>query len=183
MEWLNRIFEAILRWFPVLVVIPETHAAVAFVRGKARLVGSGEDKDAGSLCLYWPMWTDLQTIATNRQTLDLRGQAYMTADGKSIVVSGVIVYYVHDPKRAILIAEDIDAAIRDITLGAILRALDGLTLKEIYTDRDGLDSNLRTAVAEGTQRMGVKILNCFLSDLAPCRVFRLVGDGGGAGEE
>lgn len=175
LSWLGDIIRGLLKFVPRLVVIKSTEGGVAFVRGTPRQILPGR------MLFYWPLWTELYCLPVNRQTIDLRGQAYVTSDMRVIAVSGVVVYDVRDPMKACTVAHDLDVAIRDIALGTILRALRDKTLAQIYEGREAIDSALERELRAQTRNWGVSIISVFLSDLAPCSVIKVMSDQGSIG--
>ena len=169
--WLNELIQKVLRFLPKLSIIRSTEGGVAFVRGKPQTVLPGR------LYVYWPLWTELYTIPVNRQTIDVRVQAYVDCTGKPLAVGCVVVYDVdrHNPDKPILWADDHDEAIRDITLGAMLAGLHDRTLADIRANRAVINDALRREVRKGLYNSGINVINCFLSDLTPCRPLLLLG--------
>jgi len=60
--WLGDIFQNLLKVIPALVIVPVTHAGIAFVHGH-RI----KEWKPG-LHIYWPVVTAYKTIAVVRQT-------------------------------------------------------------------------------------------------------------------
>ena len=169
LSWLNDIIQALLTLLPRRVIIPVTEAGIKHKHGRATLVQPGT-------CWYWPLFTTVFTSEVILQTIDLPGQSYLTADNKAVALSGTIVYRITDPLKAFTAVSDLDASISNVARCAIIEALRGMTLQGMYEGRDDIDKKLRSSVAASVSGWGVKILTARLTDLAPCRVIRLVGD-------
>ena len=172
--WLNEIFSKILRLVPRIRIIRSTHAGVAFVRGKPRLIPSG------CLCFYWPLWTEIELIPIRRQTLNLANQSLVTCDDPPIEItcSGIVVYEISDPLIAITSVRELDCAIADLALAEIRRSLYGQPYDCITagTQLNGLELAMTKSLGETLDEFGIRVINVFLSDLSTCRVFRHVGD-------
>ena len=168
--WLKEIMHALICIFPRRVIVRTTEGGVKFKHGRAVEVRPGT-------CWYWPMFTEVYTSEVVLQTLDLPNQCYLTADHKVIAISGTILYKIPDPLTAFTTVHDLDASILNVARYAIVEALRGRTLEEIHEGRDAIDKDMRKRVAESVSGWGVKIMAARLTDLAPCRAIRLIGDG------
>jgi regulator of protease activity HflC (stomatin/prohibitin superfamily) len=168
--WLGQIIEWFGKFVPRLVIINATLGGVKFIRGaKIRALGPG-------LHVYWPLITELHTYPTVRQADDLRSQTIVTSDGKTIVAGGMIVYEVRDIEKLLANTFHPESTIHDITLTAIHDVLARLTWPEIQEAQRSkdLDRKLRHAARKVLDAYGVKVLKAMLTDLAPCRVIKLI---------
>lgn len=168
---LSELFSTLFRLVPRLRVIPETHGGVAFVRGRARLVKSG--------CLYffWPIWTELLVVPVVRQTLNLPNQVLVPYEtDRPHVLSGVVVYDIGDPVKALSRVHDIDDAIRDMALVTIRQVVAGKKKEDLWWRPEEINEELLKAMKKQLWGWGVRVQQVFLSDIAPCTVIRTVGD-------
>lgn len=164
-QWLNELLSALLRFIPRVSIVPSTHGGIAFVRGRPRLLRSGR------LRLWWPLVTELLVVPVVRQTLNLPNQVLVPADKtRPYVVSGVVVYSIRDPVKALSGVHDLDEAVRDMALVAIKGVLteQGLTAAS--------DAALLKEVRSRVWGWGLDVQQVFLSDTAPCTVIRTVGN-------
>src|SRR5690606_25573139 len=98
-------------------------------------------------------------------------QSLTTADGKNVVVSGVVTACIRNIKTAILEVEGVDDALKDSCIGAIGSLVAMHTWNEIVAE-DFAD-RLTKACRKQAWRYGIEIQRVQLSDLALSRVFRL----------
>lgn len=169
--WLSDIMRGLLRWVPRIQIVNTTEGGVAFVRGKPKPVMPGR------MLIFWPVWTEVFYVPVNRQTIDLRSQTYLTADDKTVAISGVVVYDVPDAEKAILWSHNHDDSIRDLALASVVQRLHGMTLAQLRDERDALSDAIRKELRAQLRDSGINIRNFFLSDLAPCTVIRVLTDG------
>ena len=169
-EWIGQIIAWFGMFVPRWIVLDATMGGVKFVRG-ARAVAL-----APGIHWYWPVLTTLQTYPIARQTDNLPSQILVTTDDKTIVISAMIVYQVEDIEMLLAHTYSAEKTIQDIGLSAIRRVCCRMTWAELKAeDQKGtLDTKLKNAASSGLEDYGVLVLKTMLTDLAPCRVMRLV---------
>lgn len=166
LQWINQIAEWVGRLIPKWTVVPATHAGVKFVRGK-RVVAFG-----AGIQIWWPAATEIKTYPVVRQAVDLRTQTCVTVDDKVIAVGGLIVYRISDIKAILGQTFDPDNTIKDICAGAIHDVCAAYTweaMREIHFTKE-----LRRTMQKRLRPYGVHVMRATITDLAPCRVLRLV---------
>jgi regulator of protease activity HflC (stomatin/prohibitin superfamily) len=167
--WIGQIFQAILKIFPVLVIVPATHAGVAFVHGH-RI----KEWRAG-LHIYWPLVTVHKVMATVRQTQMIRSKVVMTKDLKTVIVGALVTYYVDDIVTALSKVADLPSDIMERSMEAILTEVSENTLAEAQADRIAFNKQLTERVGKSLNGYGVRIIQAQLTEFAPCRAFALTG--------
>lgn len=170
LDWIGQIADWIGRFIPRWEIVDTTQAAVKFVKG-ARVVALGP-----GIHWFWPITTEFVKYPVARQATDLRAQTLCTTDDKSIVVGGMVVYEITDVEAIVARTYEPDDTIRDIALSAIHDVCSQKSWDELRAaQRAGeLDKELRREVAKELGKFGVKVLKTTLTDLAPCRVLKLV---------
>lgn len=169
LAWISEI----ARWFgqfvPRWTIVDTTHGAVKFVRGSNVVTLSP------GWHLWWPLTTNLVVYPTARQATDLRGQVLATFDDHTILVGGLIVYEIADIEAIVARTYDPEDTIKDIALSAVHDVCCQRTWEELKQEqRTGkLDRELRREAKKGLESYGVRVLKMTLTDLAPCRVFKL----------
>jgi regulator of protease activity HflC (stomatin/prohibitin superfamily) len=111
-----------------------------------------------------------------RQTVDLRAQTLCTTDDKSIVVGGMIVYEIYDIEAIVARTFEPDDTIKDISLSAIHDVCCQKSWDELKeAQRTGaLNRELKKEAARELDKFGVKVLKTTLTDMALCRVIKLM---------
>jgi len=172
LAWISEIFQWIGQFIPRWEIVPTTHGAVKFVWGKKVIpLGPGWH-------VFWPLSTKFESYPTVRQTTNLRAQTLVTKDNKTIIASGLVVYRIYDIEAILARTYEPDETIEEIALGAINHVISGKTwdaLKEEHAD-GRLDKEMRKRVRALLRTYGVHVLKASLTDLAPCKVLKLVTD-------
>jgi len=167
--WVGDIVRFFGRLIPRLTIIPSYEGGVAFVRGKPRAVGSG------CLVVWWPFWTQLLTVPVVRQTTNLPSQV-ITVEGEPLAVGAIVVWKIRDPLLALSRVHDPEEALRDLGLAAVKRGMWKRKLSEVMADADQIDADLKAGLAAGLRGFGIEIRNVFISDVARCKVLKLLAD-------
>jgi regulator of protease activity HflC (stomatin/prohibitin superfamily) len=174
-SWLADIVQAFGKLVPRLCIIRATHQGVKWRRGKdvrAMLPG---------LHWWWPLTTEVDTIVTARQTLNLPTQVLMTADRQQIVVGTLVVYRIKDVVEAIGKRNwDVECTVSDITQAAIVEVISRATLDDLLSDISaGVEKKLTSTCRRRLRRYGVEVNRCAVTDFSTCRVYKLIGNENG----
>lgn len=170
LAWIGQVAAWLGLWIPRWIIVDTTHGAVKFVKGSTVMAcGPG-------IHWYWPVTTNFVMHPTARQSSNLKSQTVMTADDKTIAVGGMIVYEIADITAILAYTFDPDETIKDVALSSIHDVCCQLSWAEMREQqRSGaLDRKLKTEARKDLDRYGVKVLKMTLTDLAPCRVLKLV---------
>lgn len=171
LAWIGQIAEFVGRFFPRIMIIDPRFAAVKFVRG-----GKVKVCPPGGLYFYWPLTTTVDTYVVVRQVDNLKTQTFVTRDDRVISVGGMIVYSVHNIEWVLTRVHDLERTINDISLTCIHDVcckMDWETLKR--EQREGtLDTKMKNSVKADLHNYGVLVEKVMLTDLAPCRVLKVV---------
>jgi regulator of protease activity HflC (stomatin/prohibitin superfamily) len=169
-EWIGKLVDWIAQFFPRWIILTPVMGAVKFVRGsRAVALGAG-------IHWYWPATTTVESYPTARQTDNLPTQTLVTSDDKTIAISAMVVYEVEDIEKLLAHTYSAEKTIQDLCLSAIRRVCCKMTWDDLKTeDRRGtLDTKLKNAAKWELENYGIRVLGAVLTDLAPCRVLRLV---------
>lgn len=169
-DWISNIVAWFGQWIPRWQIVRTTHGMVKFIWGKkVQTLGPGWH-------VYWPFSTDIVIYPTARQAVNLANQTISTKDGKTAMVGGMLVYEVHDLEALIAHTFDPDDTVKDIAAAALHDACCTKTWDELQEgQRSGrLDTELRNEMKKGLAKYGVTVLRTTLTELALCRVLKLV---------
>lgn len=171
LEWISQIAEWVGRFIPRLVILDVRSAGVKFIRG-----GKVKVCPPGGLYVYWPLVTTLDTYPVVRQVDDLRTQTIVTVDDKVISIGGMIVYEIHSIELLLTRVHSVERTINDITLTSIHDVCCKMTWEELKQEqrRGTLDTKLKNAARSDLSEYGVLVQKVMLTDLAPCRVLKIV---------
>lgn len=168
--WIGRIFEWFGMWIPRILIVDTIHQAVKFVWGKNVVpLGPG-------WYLWWPISTSLTVYPTARQACNLPAQTITMQDGKVLMVAGVLVYEIVDIVAAVATTYEPEETAKTIVLAAVHDICTQYTWEELQSHiRSGkLAREMRAEAKKDLDKYGVRVLNLTLTDLAPCRVIKLV---------
>lgn len=179
LEWLSEFVRWFAEFFPHWKVVISTQGAVKFksFRLTDPFAGGLEVEVCGpGFVIYWPVVTDITIYPTARQANDLRAQTLVTKDDRTITVSAMIVYEIHDLEAIVAHTYDPEQTIKDIAVTAVHEACCKRTWGELVEQqrRSTLDTALKNEAQKQLKDYGVLVLKVALTDLAPCRVFRLM---------
>lgn len=165
--WLGSIIEWFGQLIPRIILVPTTHSGVKFVYGnKIKVMSPG-------LYLYWPLVTQYTLYPIVRQTNNLDSQVLMTRDGKSIIISAIIVFHVQNIEKALVKSWSVDDTINDVAQTAIVSIITSRTLEEIRTE---IDNKIKIELTESVRRnlvpFGIKVETCALTDFSTCFTVR-----------
>lgn len=167
--WIGEIFQTLLRLVPWLVIVPATHAGVAFVHGH-RI-----KKWSPGLHWYWPVATTYRLMMTVRQTQKIQSKVVMTKDNKTVIVGAMVTYHVDDIVAALAHIADLASDVIERAQGAILTEVTRHTMEEIQTDRANFNLKLNDVVGASLNGYGVQVIQIQLTEFAPTRAFTING--------
>lgn len=186
LAWLNDLIGWFAQFVPRWEIIDTTKKGVRFesyfewdrqawkFRPKMRVAAL----DPG-LHFFWPARSQIVTYPAARQTTDLRAQTLVTADDKTICVGGLITYEIEDIKPLLADSYEPEQVVEDLTLGAlgtVVTRLEWVELKQLNVEGK-LDKQLKRETQRELREYGVRVHAVTLTDLSPCRVYKLMGDG------
>jgi regulator of protease activity HflC (stomatin/prohibitin superfamily) len=167
--WIGEIFQTLLRFLPWLVIVPATHAGVAFVRGHRV-----KEWQPG-LHWYWPLVTTHKTMATVRQTQRIQSKVVMTKDLQVVTAGALVTYFVDDIVAALAKVADLPSDIMERSQAAIYAEISENTLQTIQADRTAFNARLTERIGGVLNGYGVQIIQAQLTEFAPCRAFAING--------
>lgn len=168
--WVGQFVEWIGQFVPRLRIIRSTHGAIKFVKGAPRLVLGP------CLTVFWPLVTDFLEYPVVRQGVGLREQTLVTIDDRTIVTGGMLIYEVDDLLKLLGSTYSAEQTIRDIALTALHDVCCRMTWDDLKREqqRGTLDTKLKNEAQRALSPYGVKVVKLMLTDLSPCRAYRLV---------
>ncbi|MCI0673398.1 MAG: SPFH domain-containing protein [Myxococcaceae bacterium] len=169
--WLGELAGWFAQWVPRLMHVRATEAGVRFIRGKApRPLPPG-------LHLYWPITTEVESIATVRQVMALDSQVAVTRDGHTVVAGGLVVYRIVDAVK--FLAENYDAhdSVKDVAQAAVRQAVLAKEFQELRAGRAAVENKLTAEVQKVLVDFGVEVEYVRLADLAGAQVLCLYNGG------
>jgi regulator of protease activity HflC (stomatin/prohibitin superfamily) len=179
--WIGDIVRWCAQFIPRWHVLSPTVAAIKQIGWSFRrkkFPGVRRVVQREGIVFWWPATTELMLWPVARQANNLQSQTIVTTDGKTFIVGGLIVFEIEDVEKAVCETYDTDDTIRDLALAAIHDACIMYSAEELHAaNRSGrLNTAMKREAHTRLQPFGVRVLAVRLTDLAPCRVYRLFGD-------
>ena len=168
-SWFGQILDAVGTLIPRRLIIRATQGGVKWTGKRVKALKPG-------FHWYWPVITEVEVIVTARQTLNLPPQTLMTQDRVKLAVSAVIVYSVYDVVRAIgEVNWDVTGTASDIAQAAVVEVISSTAFCDVSSGVTGeIEKRLTSTARRRLNRYGVRVHRCALTDLAECRVVRLI---------
>lgn len=149
--------------FSALKVVPEYQRLVVFRLG--RCVGSR----GPGLVLLIPfidraVWVDLR-----EQVREIPAQTSITKDNAPISIDFLWYYRVFDPVQSVLQVGNFELAAQGIATTTLRSVIGGIMLDGVLSEREQINSALRTRLDEVTEKWGVKVTNVEIREIIPPR--------------
>lgn len=106
-------------------------------------------------------------ISTKQQILDIQPQSVITKDNVKISIDNVIFYKVLNPRDAVYNIEDYKSGIVYSTITNMRNIVGDMSLDEVLSGRDKINSKLLEIIDEITDAYGIKILSVEIKNIIP----------------
>ncbi len=148
--WIGDIIRWLLNIIPRLVLVRATHGAVKFIRARTKVIGPG-------LHIWWPITTEVELAPVVRQVLSLEQQVIQTADGKTVIADGVLVYAIKDLHKFLVENFDAEENMTELAEAALRQAIIRETYDEINSGRVKLDNRLAKEAGQLLEPFGIVV--------------------------
>jgi len=144
-------------------IVPEYQRLVVFRLG--RCVGP---KGPGLIFLI-PVVDRAVKVDLREQVREIPHQTAITKDNASISVDFIWYYRILDPVESVLQVGNFEAAAQGMATTTLRAVLGGISLDDALSEREHINSMLRTRLDEVTERWGVKVTNVEIREIIPPR--------------
>lgn len=170
LSWVGQLAEFFGSFVPRPIVIQASHRGVKYVRGRtATLLEPG-------VHVSWPAFSPIETCAVVRQTLDAPARLLETADGESVVASGIVEYEIDDPIAFLAETENGYESIQNVASASIREVVLDSTRAELRELDGPTDRLLALTLGEDLAPYGVKVLRARVADFSRVRPIHLTGE-------
>ena len=167
----EKLVEILTNWFNEIIpiiIVPTYEEGVLLRFGKFK-------KDVSSGVVFKiPIFDKVITHHIVMTTMTLPAQSLFTQDKQNIVVKGVVKYKIADVKTFLLEVYDANDVISDMTQSIIKSVIMSKTMNECTTQ--DIDNMLTKKVRVEVRKWGVDVQQVTLTDLAPIKSYRIIGD-------
>ena len=123
--------------------------------------------DAG-LTIIVPFLDHVRSVVSlKQQTMDIPPQDVITKDNVTITIDTVVFYQITDPAKAVYEIQSLKKGIEYLAITTIRDIIGKMNLDETFSSRDGINTQLRVALDEATDRWGCKIDRVEIKDITP----------------
>jgi regulator of protease activity HflC (stomatin/prohibitin superfamily) len=144
-------------------VVPEYQRLVVFRLG--RCVGTR----GPGIVLLIPVIDRAVKVDLREQVREIPHQTSITKDNAPISIDFLWYYKVLDPAESVLQVGNFEAAAQGMATTTLRAVIGGIPLDDVLSEREHINTMLRTRLDEVTERWGVKVTNVEIREIVPPR--------------
>jgi regulator of protease activity HflC (stomatin/prohibitin superfamily) len=144
-------------------IVPEYQRLVVFRLGRS--VGP---KGPGIVLLV-PVIDRAVKVDLREQVREIPHQTAITKDNAGISVDFIWYYKVLDPTESVLAVGNFEVAAQGMATTTLRAVIGGIPLDDVLSEREHINTMLRTRLDEVTERWGVKVTNVEIREIIPPR--------------
>jgi len=144
-------------------VVPEYQRLVVFRLG--RCIGT---KGPGIVLLI-PIIDRAVKVDLREQVREIPHQTSITKDNAPISIDFLWYYKVLDPAESVLQVGNFEAAAQGMATTTLRAVIGGIPLDDVLSEREHINTMVRTRLDEVTERWGVKVTNVEIREIVPPR--------------
>lgn len=142
-------------------IVPEYQRLVVFRLGRSiGIKGPG-------LVLLLPGIDRMVRVDLREQVREVPHQTAITKDNAGIAVDFLWYYKVLDPTASILQVGNFERAAEGMATTTLRAVIGGISLDDVLSEREHINTMLRTRLDEVTERWGVKVTNVEIREIVP----------------
>lgn len=114
-------------------------------------------------------WENAIKVDLRERFLEIPRQTAITKDNAPISIDFLVYYRVIDPKRSVLVVDNVVAASLNIATTTLRAVIGDITLDDVLAKREEINDKLRVKLDEITERWGLKITSVEIREIEPPR--------------
>ncbi len=146
-------------------------ASIKVVREYQRVVlfrlGRASGARGPGLVVINPITDRISSVDLREQYLEIPHQTAITQDNAAIAIDFIIFYKVIDPLTTVLAVKDFKGAGINIASTTLRSVVGDMTLDDVLSKREQMNSVLRLKLDDVTERWGVKVTNVEVREIKP----------------
>jgi regulator of protease activity HflC (stomatin/prohibitin superfamily) len=155
----------------LLIAITFTVRSVRIISEYQRIVlfrlGRAIGVKGPGLTFINPVTDKTKIVDLREQYLEIPQQTAITKDNAPISIDFIIFYKVVDPQQSVLSVENFAGAALNIAATTLRSVVGDMSLDDILSKREAMNSSLRVRLDDVTERWGVKITNVEVREINP----------------
>lgn len=124
--------------------------------------------------LVWkiPFFEQVLTTPVITQTVNLKSQTVTSLDEKSVVLSSIVRYHIHDVEKFLLGVMHANDVLVDTTQGIIRDVVEETNWEDLYD----LGNVVKPEVNDQVQKWGITVQQVSFPDLGEIKTYRIISD-------
>jgi regulator of protease activity HflC (stomatin/prohibitin superfamily) len=155
----------------VVALLGAASTSIKIIREYQRVVlfrlGRSTGARGPGLVLINPVTDRVNWVDLREQYLEIPHQTAITADNASIAIDFIIFYKVIDPTASVVAVADFRGAALNIAATTLRSVVGDLSLDDVLSKREDMNSVLRLKLDDITERWGVKVTNVEVREINP----------------
>jgi hypothetical protein len=139
--------------------------AAQWERGVILRLGRFHGLKGPGVLLVFPVMDNIRFVDTRLLTMEIPHQQVITRDNVPVNVDGVLFFTVKDPEKAVVTVQDYRFAIAQYSQAALRDVIGSMTLDELLSERDQIQSKIAEVVESRGQAWGIHVDSIRLLDI------------------
>lgn len=145
--------------FLSLRIVKEYDRGVIFFLGKCTGVrGPG-------LIILLPVLERMTKVSLRTVTMNIPSQKIITRDNVSIDIAAVAYFHVIDPRRSVIVIENVYEAVNQISQTTVRNVVGQMTLDEILSKTSDINEKIKSVIDTHTEPWGVQVTAVEIKDI------------------